>query len=121
MTGVGGAVSVKSRRLAPVPPGVVTATGPVVAALGTTASISMSDTSLNVAAWPPKVTEDAPVKPVPVMVTDVPTGPLSGRNAATTGVGGAVTVKSTRLVPVPPGVVTATGPVVASSGTTASI
>ena len=49
-----------------VPPGVTTCSGPVVAAVGMTAVISESDTTLNVvAAVPLKVTLVLPVKPVP--------------------------------------------------------
>ena len=61
-------------------------------------------------------TDDAPVKPVPVSVTDVPTGPLAGVKLVRIGAE-AVTVKFVALVAVPLGVVTAIVPVVAPVGT----
>ena len=45
-----------------------------------------------VAATPPNVTEVTPVKPVPVIVTDVPTGPLHGLTPVMFGVDRAATV-----------------------------
>ena len=44
----------------------------------------------------------APVNLVPVMVTEVPTGPLVGLNEVMVGAPGTVTVKLVALVPVPP-------------------
>ena len=44
-------------------------------------------TVIDVAAVPPKVTELAPVKPVPVMVTEAPAAALVGDTEAITGVG----------------------------------
>ena len=64
-----------------------------------------------------KVTEVAPVKFVPLMVTLVPTGPLVG--AKLVSVGGGTTVNALLLVTFPPGVVTLIGPVVAPAGTVA--
>jgi hypothetical protein len=66
------------------------------------------------------LTEVAPVKFVPVIVTEVPTGPLVGVKLVIVG-GGAVTVKVPALVAVPPGVVTLMVPVVAPEGTVAVI
>jgi hypothetical protein len=66
------------------------------------------------------LTEVAPVKFVPVMVTEVTTVPLVGVKLVIVG-GGAVTVKLLALVAVPPGVVTLTVPVVAPEGTVAVI
>ena len=64
----------------------------------------------------------APVKFVPVIVTVVPTGPLVGVKLVIVGAGTPlVTVKEVALVPVPPEVVTAIGPVVAPAGTVAVI
>ena len=54
---------------------------------------------------------------VPVMTTDVPTGPLVGLNDVI--VGGRMTVKLPALVPVPDGVVTAIVPLAAPAGTLA--
>jgi hypothetical protein len=70
---------------------------------------------------PLNVTVVAPVKPLPVIVTLVPTGPLVGENDDTTGFVAVVTVKLDELVPVPPGVVTAIGPVVDPAGTVAEM
>ncbi len=79
-------VTVKVDALAPVPFGVVTAIGPVCAPPGTVAWISVAESTLNVVApTPPNVTPVAPVKPVPVTSTFVPTGPLVGVNDVTTG------------------------------------
>src|SRR6185312_3629722 len=80
-------VTVNDAVLAPVPAGVVTAIGPVVAPVGTVAVIWVAELTVNVAALPLKVTAVAPVKPLPVMVTDVPTGPEVGLNEETVGAG----------------------------------
>lgn len=113
------------RELVAVPAGVVTAIGPVLALLGTVALIDVSEVTEDVAAATPlNVTEVAPVKCVPVIVTAVPTGPLVGVNdeiVGTPGGGLVVTVKEVPLVPVPPPVVTAIGPFVAPLGTVALI
>jgi len=74
-----GAVTVKPAALFAVPPGVVTAIGPVVAAPGTVAVIWVAESTVNaVAAVALNMTEVAPVRVVPVMTTLVPTGPLVG-------------------------------------------
>ena len=65
------------------------------------------------------LTEVVPVKFVPVITTLVPTGPLVGEKPAI--VGAAITVKLLAVLAVPPGVVTAIGPVVAPEGTGAVI
>jgi hypothetical protein len=104
-----------------VPFGVVTAIGPVVAPVGTVAVIWVFELTVKVAATPMNLTEVAPVKFVPVIVTDVPTGPLVGLNDVIVGAPAPVTVKFVALVAVPPGVVTAIGPVVAPVGTVAVI
>src|SRR6185437_5350642 len=93
--------------------------GPVVAPVGTVAVIWVAELTVNVAALPLKVTAVAPVKPLPVMVTDVPTGPEVGVNEETVGPACVVTVNDAVLAPVPAGVVTAIGPVVAPVGTVA--
>lgn len=63
---------------------------------------------VTVPATPPKVTEVALLKPVPVIVTDVPppTGPVAGDTEVI--VGPATNVKALLRVPVPPMVVTLT-------------
>src|SRR6185503_12361023 len=99
-----------------VPLGVMTLILPVVAPEGTEVLICVFDTAVKVAAVPLKRTLVALLKPVPVMVTEVPTGPLVGENEEIVGPGG-VTVKSPALVPVPLGVVTLILPVVAPTGT----
>ena len=72
---------------------------------------------MKAAVAPLNVTEVAPVKFVPLIVTLVPTGPLVGAKLAI--VGGLTTVNALALVAVPPGVVTLSGPVVAPTGTVA--
>jgi hypothetical protein len=112
------------RELVAVPAGVVTVMGPVLAPLGTVALINVSEATENVgAATPLNVTLLAPVKCVPVIDTLVPTGPLAGANDEIVGAAGGVvvTVKAIVLVPVPPLVVTAIGPVAAPLGTVALI
>ena len=64
-----------------------------------------------------KVTEVAPLKFVPPMITLVPTGPLVGAKLVI--VGGSATANVPLLVAVPPGVVTLSGPVVTPAGTVA--
>jgi len=64
-----------------------------------------------------KVTEVAPLKFVPLMVTVVPTGPVVGAKPVI--VGGLTTVNALELVAVPPGVVTLSGPDLAPAGTVA--
>jgi hypothetical protein len=112
------------RELVAVPAGVVTVMRPVLAPLGTVALINVSEATENVGAVTPlNVTLLAPAKCVPVIDTLVPTGPLVGANDEIVGAAGGVvvTVKAIVLVPVPPLVVTAIGPVVAPLGTVALI
>lgn len=122
---VGGGYLLVTRKdwaLVAVPPGVVTAIGPVVAPLGTVALIVVSETNEKAALTPWKVTLLTPVKPLPVIVTAVPTLPLVGVNDEIFGAGvWVVTVKLVLLVPVPLPVVTAIGPVLAPLGTVALI
>lgn len=73
-------VTVKLDELVAVPTGVVTPIGPLVAPAGTVAVIDVSDVTLNEAPVPLNVTDVAPVKPDPEIVTDVPTSPLDGLN-----------------------------------------
>jgi hypothetical protein len=62
-----------------------------------------------------------PEKLVPLIVTEVPTGPEPGEKDAIVGHEVEATVKSVELVAVPPDWVTAMGPVVALAGTYAVI
>ena len=83
---VGGGRKTKPARLA-VPPGVVTDTLPLAPA-ATTAVMLVAETTLNeVAALPPKLTDVAPVKLVPVIVTVAPTAFDSGVKLPITGGG----------------------------------
>jgi hypothetical protein len=123
-------LTVKFAGLVAVPPGVVTVILPVVAPVGTVAVICVAEFTWNVVAAtllnftelvvklvPPAV----PLKFVPVIVTDVPTGPNSGVNEVIVGAGTGVTVKTPELRAVFPATVTRIGPVVAPVGTVAVI
>ncbi len=116
-------MTVKLWELQPVPPGVVTQIFPLVAPVGTVALIRVDEVTMNVVAETPlNVTLVAPVKFVPVMVTDVPTGPLVGENEEIVGAAVVVvTVKLWELQPVPLGAVTQIFPLVAPVGTVAVI
>jgi hypothetical protein len=117
-------VTVKFVALVAVPPGVVTVIFPVTAPLGTVVMILVPDpfTENELAATPPNVTAVAPVRPVPLMVTEVPTGPLDGENEEIVGAPAVVvTVKFVALVAVPLVVFTVIGPVVAPVGTFVTI
>jgi len=82
------AVTSKLDELVAVPPAVVTSIGPSVAPLGTVAVIDVADSTVKDALVPLNVTDDAPVKFVPVIVTPVPTGPLVGVNDEMVGADG---------------------------------
>jgi hypothetical protein len=114
-------VTVNVEELVPVPPsGVVTLTRPVVAPAGTFAVICVSLFTVMVEVLVVlKLTDVAPVKLLPVIVTEVPTAPCLGVKLETTGGNGAaaVMVKLSGLVSVPAGVVTVTVPVLAPLGT----
>ena len=99
------------------PPLVVIAILPVVAPVGTVAVICVSEFTTNVADVPLKVTFVACVNPVPVMVTDIPTGPLGGLKLTNVG----FTLNVCGLVRVVVPVVTVTVPVSAAAGTVAVI
>ena len=102
--------------LVAVPAAVVTLSFPVVAPVGTTAWIAVADvTAKFVELTPLNFTASIPVKFNPLMVTTLPTWPLAGVKLAITG----AATKFAALVPVPPGVVTLSGPVVAPVGTVA--
>jgi hypothetical protein len=85
--GGGGFVTVKLDPLVAVPPEVVTVIKPLVAPDGTVAVICVSESTVNKADVPLNVTEVAPVKAVPVIVTDVPTSPIVGVNNEIVGAG----------------------------------
>jgi hypothetical protein len=116
---VGGRRTTKLAPLVAVPAGLVTVMGPVVAPAGTVAVICVLLLSVKTAVMPLKRTSVVPVKFVPVMVTDAPTGPDVGEKLAI--VGGRMTTKLALLVAVPAGLVTVMGPVVAPAGTVAVI
>jgi hypothetical protein len=109
--------TVKRLELVPVPTGVTTLIGPVVAPAGTVAVIFAEELTTNVAAVPLKATAVAPAKFTPLMVTDVPTRPLFGVKLVIAG--NPVNVEV--LEAVPAGVFTLMTPVVLPAGTTAEI
>ncbi len=126
IVGAGTEVTSKLVELVAVPPGVVTRIFPSVAPDGTVAVILLEEFTVNDAETLLNVTEPVvnplPLKFVPLIVTEVPTGPEVGENELIVGAGtGVVTVKSERLDPVPPDAVTLIGPVVAPDGTAAVI
>src|SRR5437867_3208759 len=92
---------------------------PVVAPLGTVVLTWLSETTVKLAAVPLTPTAVAPLKPLPVSVTEVPTGPLAGANELITGA--EMTVKALPLTPVPAPFVALMVPVVAPLGTVVSI
>jgi len=123
-----GMLTVKFAVLVAVPPGVVTLILPVVAPVGTVAVICVAESTWNdvalvvlnfttlVVKFAPLI---VPLKLVPVILTDVPTGPKVGVNEVIVGAGTGVTVKLVALVFCPAAVYTWIGPVVAPVGTTA--
>jgi len=114
--------TVNAVLLVAVPPGPVTLIGPVVAPFGTVAVILVSESTVKLADVRLNFTEVAPVKFVPLIVTEMPGAPLVGENDEMVGAGGDVlTVKSVALVAVPDGVVTEIGPDWAPFGTVAVI
>ena len=114
--------TVKLFALVPVPAAVVTDTVPVVAPDGTGTVIDVSLQAVTpVARVVPNFTVLEPCgdpKLVPVMVTEVATGPPEGVKLATVGT---PTVNGLALLPVPFGVVTLIRPEVAPLGTRAVI
>ncbi len=66
---------------------------------------------------PWKATAETELKPVPVICTRLPTGPVAGEKPVMVGALEVVTVNRFWLYPVPEGVVTLTLPVVAPLGT----
>jgi hypothetical protein len=116
---VGVNTTVKLDPLVAVPLGVVTEMVPVVAPAGTVAEICVAEFTVNDAEVPLNLTEVAPVKFDPVMVTLAPIGPLVGLKLVI--VGELLIVNVPELVAVPPHVVTEICPVVAAAGTVAVI
>src|SRR5438105_12844247 len=102
--------TVKFTPLLATPP-TVTTTLPVVAPLGTDATMLVALQLVVLAVVPLKVTAPVVPKLVPVMVTAVPTGPVVGFRLVMAGAD-EVTVKFTPLLAIPP-TVTTTLPVVA--------
>jgi hypothetical protein len=127
VTDADAAVTLKLAELVAVPFGVTSVIGPVVAPSGTCVVINVSETTVNSALAPLKRTAVAPVKNLPPMPTDCPTGPLAGLVALIAGAdaavpdpedaGDAVTVNEPSLVTVAFGVTTLIGPLVAAEGT----
>jgi hypothetical protein len=114
---VGVATTVKLTPLLAVPPTVTTAL-PVVAPAGTGTTMVVADQLVGVAVVPLNRTVLAPCvapKFVPVIVTDVPTGPLAGARFVMVGAA-TVTVKLSPLLARPPTITTIL-PVVAPVGT----
>src|SRR5438132_1513884 len=111
-------VTVKLTPLLAIPP-TVTTTLPVVAPLGTDATMLVALQLVVLAVVPLKVTVPVVPKLVPVMVTAVPTGPVVGFSLVMAGAD-EVTVKFTPLLATPP-TVTTTFPVVAPLGTDATM
>ena len=106
----------KTPALVAVPFGVVTEICPLNAVFGTTATIFALSWTANLAFTPLNLTTVVPERFEPVIVTVVPTAPLTGAKLLIVGV---VTVKLPLLVAVPEGVVTVILPVVAPIGTVA--
>ena len=82
-------VTVNVPELVAVPPGVVTLIFPVVAPEGTVAVILLEELTVKLAVVPLNFTEvvvkPLPLKFEPLIVTDVPTGPLVGENPEMVG------------------------------------
>lgn len=102
-----------------VPPGVVTAIAPEAPVLAGIAVICVSESTVkDKAETTPNFTALAPVKPVPLITTDVPAAAVVGVNAVIVGTGAKLKPAS---VPVPFGVVTATTPETVPAATFAVI
>lgn len=99
------------------PLGVVTLILPVVAPFGTVAVIFVALFTVKEAAVPLNETAVAPIRFVPLIVTEVPACPLVGAKEETVGAEAEVTVKEAVEVAVPPAVVTENLPVLAPFGT----
>jgi hypothetical protein len=105
--GVSGAVvTVKPAALSALPPGVLTLIGPPRVLAGTVSVICATESTVKLdAAWPSS-TSMAVLRPLPVRVTVVATGPEVGVKPVTTGGGVTViTVRLDALMPLPAEVV----------------
>lgn len=116
MTGVPGSVTVKPPELVAEPPGVKTVIDPELAPEGTVVEMELPKT-VNCAATPLKLTLVVPERFWPLIVTEVPIGPLAGEKLERTGGGVAETVKASVVVKLPPGVITVRGALAAPTGT----
>jgi hypothetical protein len=103
-------MTVKGLELVAVPPGVLTAIGPVVAPAGTVAWISVSELTVKLAVVPLNLIEVAELRLDPTMSTVDPTVPPTGVKELIVGTT-SVTVNDEELVAVPLGVITDIGPV----------
>jgi hypothetical protein len=112
---------VNGDELVAVPAGVTTSMMPEVAVAGTVAVIFVAESTVWVAVTPLNLTAVAPQKFVPLIVTDVPVGPLVGVNDVIVGAPAVVASKFVPLVAFPPGFTTVIGPSVAAHGTEAVI
>jgi hypothetical protein len=72
------------------PEGVWTVIAPLLAPFGTVVRIVVSLTTVKLASLPLKLTAFALLKPLPVIVTGVPHGPLAGVKLLMVGAGAAV-------------------------------
>jgi len=104
-----------------VPLGVVTLILPVIAPFGTAAVIWVGLFTVKDAAVPLNATAVAPVRFVPLIVTDVPACPLVGVKLEMVGADAEVTVNVVAELAVPPAVVTENFPLLAAVGTVAVI
>jgi hypothetical protein len=78
-------VTVKFDELVAVPDGVVSEILPFVAPAGTVATTRLSLWNAKLAFTPANLTAVTPVKRFPLIVTDVPTGPLEGEKLLIVG------------------------------------
>lgn len=100
--------TVKFDALVAVPPAVVTLIRPVVAPLGTPATMVPDPVTVNAAVVPLNFTEVAPTRFAPERVTAVPTPPDVGLNPVIVGLGGTTVRTATSLSTLPAGLVTRT-------------
>ena len=110
--------------VAEVPPAVVTVTSTVPLPVGDVAVIEVAELMMKAGAFnAPNFTAVAPVKPVPVIETDVPpaAGPDVGAIDDTAGAGVKVNWSAADVADVPPGVVTVTSSVPVPAGEVAVI
>lgn len=99
IVGAGAGFTVNEVAEVTVPPGAVTEIVPELAPVGTEVLMCWSSVTVNVAVVPPNLTNDAPVKPLPMIVTGVPMTPLVGLKLPIVGAGAAPSLK-VAIVPV---------------------